>query len=105
MTIRLIDCVSIDSKGDGFSIDPTANVELVRARAIGSGRHGFNIPVPGTNIALSQEDFEAAKEIIKTSPEAQWSDRISTLKSVLDLGAAAAQYVPVVVQFVRGLIT
>lgn len=103
MPIIFENCKAIDNKGDGFLIDASADVRLINAEAKKNGGAGFRISIPGTNITVTPEDLEAAKEIIKTKPEAEWSNRISNLKSIVDIGAAAAPYIPVFIQFIRGL--
>ncbi len=103
MTIKIINSKAINSGGDGFKIDSNAKFVGDNLQSIGSKGSGFNIvtPIPNTKISLSQEDMETIKEIMKTNPESRWSERLQSIKGIIDLGADAAAYIPAIIAFVR----
>jgi hypothetical protein len=101
MVIKIRNAVAENNGGAGFQFDGNAEIEAQNLRAVGNRGDGIVVTIPNTPVKLSEDDLEKAKEILESTPETSWSERLQTLKSVADLGAAAAQYIPAIINFVR----
>jgi len=100
MVIRMKNIVSRNNGGDGFRIDGNVHIEAEDLQAIGNKGDGIRITIPGTTISLTPEDVEKAKEILRSSPESKWPERLKTIKGIL----AVAEHLPAIIGYVRSLL-
>jgi parallel beta-helix repeat protein len=99
--VGLIGNISRNNAGDGFTIERSSNVTGQGNEASNNGRR---ISIPETPVVLSPDDLEAAKQILKTTPESSWQERLQTIKAIGDIGKDVVLYIPAIVSFVRALL-
>lgn len=100
--VTLIGNIARDNSGPGYDI---ARVKTLTADGNEASGNGRKLLIPGTlGISISEQTLEEAKEIIKTSPELTWPERIHALTEIAELGHDVLPYLPAIVAFVCSLI-
>jgi hypothetical protein len=101
MALKFVNSTSFENGGDGFAVNGAADIEFENCKAFGNDGHGFSVTIPNTPISLTPADLEQIEEILKTSPESTWLERIQMAKGIVDLGSVVAPYLPTVINFAR----